>query len=116
MALASKYNLKGKKNFNEILTKGKMSQSDSFGIASLPNNNPEHSCFGFVISTKISKHAVLRNRIKRALSESVRFVMAEIKPGYNIVFLAKSLSLKKSTPELMAEVRPALEKAKLLIK
>lgn len=114
MALASKYNLKGKKVFSEILSKGKMSQSDSFGIAYLPNEFPDYSCFGFVISTKISKHAVLRNRVKRALSESVRFCMAEIKTGYNIVFLAKSLSLKKSTPELMAEVRPALANAKLL--
>lgn len=114
MALASKYNLKGKKKFTEILNTGKMVQSESFGIVFLPNDLKENSCFGFIVSTKISKHAVLRNRVKRALSEAVRFAMGEVKPGYDIVFLAKSLCLKKSTPELMAEVKPALLKAKLI--
>lgn len=114
MALAAKYHLKGKKKFDKVLSEGRMVQSSSFGIALLEHEEKELSCFGFIVSTKVSKHAVLRNRVKRALSEAVRFLMAEIKTGYDIVFLAKSLSLKKSTDELMAEVKPAMDKAKLL--
>ncbi len=114
--LAAKYHLKGKKNFDEVLGKGKFAQSESFGIAYLRNDSKEASCFGFVVSTKISKHAVLRNRVKRALSEAVRFMMGEIEPGYNVVFLAKSLSLKKSTDELMREVQVSLRKTKLVKK
>lgn len=108
--LASKYHLKGKKNFEMILSKGKFVQSESFGIAFLPSEDKAISSFGFIVSTKISKHAVLRNRVRRAMSEAVRFLMDKVKPGYNAVFLAKGQSLKKSTDELMREVEIALGK------
>ena len=114
--LASKYHLKGKKNFDAILSGGKFVQSDSFGIAFLPSDNKELSNFGFIVSTKISKHAVLRNRVKRAMSEAVRFLMDKVRPGFNVVFLAKGLSLKKSTDALMKEVEITLGKAGLFEK
>lgn len=114
MALAAKYHLKGKKKFDEVLASGKVIQSDSFGIAFKSRGIDSNSCFGFIVSTKVSKHAVLRNRVRRALSEAVRFLMGEVRDGFDVVFLAKSLSLKKSTSDLMNEVRPAMKKAKLL--
>ena len=54
-----------------------------------------------------------RNRIKRALSEAVRYEMAYLKPGHDAVFLAKGVSTKKSTDALMHEVKEALGKAGL---
>ena len=87
---------------------------DSFGLAVYDRGDNEHSNFGFVISTKISKESVARHRIARALSEAIRFLLMELKPGYDVVFLAKPICLKRSTEELMREVRPAMERAKLL--
>jgi len=111
--LGLKYHLKGKKNFDEVLSKGKFVQSDSFGLAYLPGEAKEISLFGFVVSTKVSKHAVLRNRVKRAMSESVRYEMGGLKPGFMVVFLAKGMSLKKSTDAIMKEVALALTKTPL---
>lgn len=111
--LGLKYHLKGKKNFDDVLAKGKFVQSDSFGIAYLPSDQKEVSLFGFVVSTKVSKTATLRNRVKRAMSESVRFEMGSLKPGYMVIFLAKGLSLKKSTDEIMKEVALTLRKTPL---
>lgn len=114
--LASKYHLKSKNSFDEVLNKGKFFQSESFGLAVLPSNLKDVSRFGFIISTKISKESVNRNRIKRAMSEAVRFKQSYIKKGFDVVFLAKQLSARKSTEEIMREVDGALIKSGLLEK
>ncbi|MFZ5932809.1 MAG: ribonuclease P protein component [Patescibacteria group bacterium] len=106
--LARQYCLKGKKSFEKVNQDGRLFQSESFGVAVLTRGDKEVSRFGFIVSSKISKEAVQRNRIKRALSEAVRFEMALVKPGYDVVFLAKHPSLKKPTDGLMREVREFL--------
>ena len=112
--LARRFTLKGVINFKKVQKEGRIVQSGSFGLAYLNRGDSEASLYGFIVSTKICKEAVNRHRIARALSEAVRYLLTEIKPGYNIVFLAKAISPKKSTDILMHEVKPALEKAKLL--
>jgi len=109
--LARQYNLKGKDNFENVEKKGKIYQSESFGLAYLKREDNKGSKFGFVISKKVSGEATHRNRIKRAMAESVRFSLTDIKEGYDFVFLAKQISTKKSTDEIMKEVRNCLEKA-----
>src|SRR3990167_3216498 len=46
---------------------------------------------GFVVSTKISKSAVKRNRVKRQMREVVRLLLKEgkIKAGYMMALMAK---------------------------
>ena len=112
--LARRLTLKKGTDFKRIQKEGKTIQSESFGLAFLNRGDSEASLYGFVISTKIAKESVARHRVARALSEAVRYLLTEIKPGYNVVFLAKPICLRKSTDELMREVRPILEKAKLL--
>jgi ribonuclease P protein component len=111
--LARKFSLNGKSNFERVEKEGKMYQSDSFGVSYFERGDDSDSRFGFIVSNKIAKEAVLRNRVKRALSESVRFEMTRLKNGYDVIFLVKQLSLRKSTDELMKEVRTALEKINL---
>lgn len=112
--LASKYHLSGKKLFEKVLKEGKFVQSDSFGLAFIENGDKDISHFGFIISTKVAKEAVNRNRVKRALSEAVRYQMDKVKNGYDVVFLVKGSSVKASTERLMNEVGIALEKAGII--
>jgi ribonuclease P protein component len=51
-----------------------------------------------------------RNRIKRALREAVRQSLWQAKKGKSVLFLAKTTIVKKSTEEIMGQVRQALEK------
>jgi len=111
--IASVYRLRGNNSFKEVLDKGKMVQSDSFGIAFVKREDEEVPRFGFIVSTKVSKEAVQRNRIKRALSEAVRFMTSDIKSGYDVVFLAKQRAARSSTDVLMNEVREAIKAAGL---
>jgi ribonuclease P protein component len=112
--LARFYTLKGEVSFKRVQKEGRLRSFDSFGLSVYERGDAEHSNFGFVVSTKISKESASRHRIARALSEAIRLMLMEIRPGYDVVFLAKPVCLKKSTEELMREVHPAMEKAKLL--
>ena len=70
----------------------------------------ENSRFGFIVSTKISKKAIVRNRIKRVMAEIVRSSLNKLKNGYDVVFLIKPSvtkidreSLEKETYEVITK-------------
>ena len=111
--LAKKFKLTGAKDFARVQENGKIFQSDNFGIAYLNREDDEPSRFGFIVSTKIAKEAVDRNRFKRAMSEAVRIDSINLNVGYDVVFLAKVSIYKASTTNIMKEVRDSLRKAGL---
>jgi ribonuclease P protein component len=104
MVIASEFRISGNKRVEEIKEKGKIIQSESFGVLYLENSEKNLSRFAFVISTKISKLAVQRNRIERAMSEAIRYNMNDIKKGYDIVFLTKTKISSMTTDQIMKEV------------
>jgi ribonuclease P protein component len=93
--LSSRNRLKKKINFARIEIDGSMYQSKSFGMGIYNRNDDEPSHFGFIISTKISKKAVVRNRIKRIMSEVIRVNLDKLKNGYDVLFLIKHQAVKK---------------------
>jgi ribonuclease P protein component len=111
--LASKYILKGAKNYDNVKHNGKMYQKPLFGIVILNRKDKEDSKFGTVVSTYVTKLAVQRNRIKRAIHQTVRYEMTRIKNGFDVVFLVKAIAAKKSTDEIMRETRKALDEVNL---
>lgn len=121
--LASKNRLKKKINFARIEIDGKMIQSKSFGMGiydrlnvynrdEIKNDesNRKESHFGFIISTKISKKAVVRNRIKRIIAEVIRKRLREITRGLDVVFLIKPAAVKIDKEELEKEVNEIITK------
>jgi ribonuclease P protein component len=57
-------------------------------IVFIKENNLEHNRFGIVTSKKIG-NAVIRNRAKRKIREVIRKNLQIIRPGYNIVVIAR---------------------------
>ena len=92
--LASKNRLKKKINFARIEIDGTMYQSRSFGMGVYDRKDADPSCFGFIISTKISKKAVIRNRIKRIMADVIRLNLNSIKTGLDVLFLIKPSATK----------------------
>lgn len=111
--LSRQFTLKGEEAFERVRNDGRLFQFDSFGLSVLERGDDANPRFAFIVSSKVSKEAVQRNRIKRALSEAVRFEMTRLKKGFDAIFLAKQIGTKKPTDELMREVRGALEGAGL---
>ncbi len=69
---------------------------------------------GFVISKRISKHAVTRNYIKRLLGEAVRPVLADLPAGLDIVFSARVQLVGADLSTLRQEMITLLRRARLL--
>ncbi|HKC04260.1 MAG TPA: ribonuclease P protein component [Patescibacteria group bacterium] len=112
--LARKNRLSESQDFKRVETDGTIYQSQNFGLAYFDRKDEEPSRYGFVVSTKIAKDAVDRNRFKRAMSESVRTSGTDLKSGFDVVFLAKTSIVKSPTSDIMKEVRVALKGSKLL--
>lgn len=112
--LASKHRLTGSVNFKRVQNDGVVYQSSSFGLAYLRRGDALPSKFAFVVSTKIAKDAVDRNRLKRTMSEAVRTSTIDLQPGYDVVFLAKPSINRVTTSEIMREVKYVLRQVKII--
>ena len=112
--LLKKYLLSKKKDFERIFKEGKYYRQD-FAYFKIAKNNLEISRFGFVVSLKISKKAVMRNKIRRRLSEIIRLRIQQIKPGLDIVILTQPEIAGKSYLEIEQALIILLERARILI-
>lgn len=110
--LATKYFLSNKRDFDKIKKEGKMYQTPHFGVCVLKKSKEEPSRFGVVISKKIDKLAVSRNRIKRAITESIRRNMQDIEKGYDVLFLVKKSLASETTESIMNKTQSWLKQAK----
>ena len=72
------------------------------------------SRFGFVVSTKLDKRAVKRNRIKRIFREGTRSVLPKIKDGFDLVFWVRQKSLEAEPDQVRAAIKAALRRGRLL--
>lgn len=92
-----------KKEFLEIKDKGKIKYSPLFGLVFLKKDD-DLKKVGFIVSKKISKRAVDRNKIRRILSEIMRKNLDKLEAGSRIVFLAKKEILGKKYDEIENEI------------
>ncbi len=103
------------KDFENVFEKGRYFSEDLLSLKAA-RNDFDYSRFGFIVSNKISKKAVARNRIKRLLRESVRLLYKNIKPGFDGVFISKNKAVGKSFEEMGLCVEKLLKKSGLLVK
>ena len=92
-----------KKEFTEIKNKGRVLYSPFFGWLTYKEND-DLKKFGFIVSKKISKKAVDRNRIRRILSEIIRKNLDKFQNGTRVVFLTKKEILGKKYDEVEKEI------------
>ena len=78
--------IKKKKDFEAIFKNSKSFKNNLF-VLKIKENNLGLNRFGFVISSKVSKRAVIRNKIRRRLSEIVRANLEKIESGLDLVFI-----------------------------
>lgn len=97
-----------RKDFLEIKEKGRMVNSPIFGFLVLVKDDDEKK-FAFIISKKISKRAVDRNKIKRYLSQILKNNLEIIKNGTRGLFLVKKDILNKKIEEIEREIKKCLK-------
>jgi len=111
--LPQKNRLKKEKDFDEVFEKGKGFNS-SLLFLKAKRNNLKVKRFGFVVSQKVSKKAIVRNRVKRFLREAIKERLKEIKSGVDIVLVTKPGIEKEDSLKIKKTVFILLEKTKLL--
>lgn len=111
------YRLPLRGQWPQIKKEGRAHQGDLLtllvarGLLADPTQLPTR--LGFVVSNKISKKAVFRNRVKRLLQEGARSFLAWIKPSFSVVILAKPAILGKDLEEIKEEMEKLFQKAGL---
>ena len=91
-----------------VKEEGEMRQGRWFGVLLRRGSSKETPKFGLVVSSKVSKRAVERNKIKRKLREAVRRVLPEVARGMQAVVLGGKRVLEVSVVELTEEMKRVL--------
>lgn len=76
----------------------------------MARNNLGLNRFGFVVSKKVSNKAVVRNKIRRRLSEIIKAEINNIKNGTDLIIIALPGIEKKEFSEIKKSIEEALTK------
>ncbi|MGI6193724.1 MAG: ribonuclease P protein component [Christensenellales bacterium] len=105
------YSLKKNKEFNRVYRRGK-----SVGArgAALVYCTARHKSVrvGFAVGKKVG-NAVVRNKVKRRFREAFARQLPYVKPGYDLIFIARSEAKDESFASLLRTVIYLLKKAGL---
>ena len=93
-----------------VYQQGKVWASGLVVMKALPNGL-SLSRYGFAVTKKVGK-AVQRNRLKRLLREIMR--LQSLKPGWDIVFIVRSVAASADYHQLERAVAKLLARAQLL--
>ncbi|MBQ6146326.1 MAG: ribonuclease P protein component, partial [Clostridia bacterium] len=85
------YSLKRHKEFRFTYRTGRQVGAGSFVLVTARNRKGKVQV-GFSVSKKIG-NSVMRNRAKRRLKACFAPLLVQVKPGYNLIFIARAAAL-----------------------
>lgn len=97
--LSRENRLKKREDFNNISKKGNIIAGKLIFLKFL-KNKLDFSRFGLIVSLKISKKAVIRNKIKRQLRSIIKENFSNIKSGLDIIVITKPEIVNKNYQEI----------------
>jgi len=112
--------LKQRQDFDRVYQSGKRRRATGLHLVILRNSPRVGSSevlpiqVGISISKKVSKRAVVRNRIKRQLKAIVRQLLPRLESGLRMVILVRSEALTYEYGEFLQELEQLLVKAEVL--
>lgn len=71
-------------------------------------------CIGITVSQKVSKRAVVRNRLKRRVRAAMRHLLPRLKPGVWIVINLRPESVQCEYGEILRELEQLLTKLEVI--
>ncbi len=84
--LSVKHRLTKDKEFDNVFKKGSSSYGKIFGTKAVANKH-DYNRFGIIISSKVSKQATVRNKIKRQIRAIVKEHLNSSKAGLDIIII-----------------------------
>ncbi|BAZ67425.1 MAG: ribonuclease P protein component [Pelatocladus maniniholoensis HA4357-MV3] len=136
MALPKANRLKSRKDFQAVFREGTRRHGSYFTLRALrpssfmkkpsldtaqTNVKPTKSVLfpvkiGISISTKVSKRAVIRNRLKRQISAALHKMLPQLSPGWRLVVVVKPTAAESKcvTQQFLQELEQLLAQAEVL--
>ena len=105
--------LKKTKDFDKVFSKGRSFKKRLF-ILKKNKNSFGFSRLGFIVNKKVSKKAVIRNKTKRRMRETVKNLFPKIEKGWDIVLTALPGIEKEEFGELKKNIEEILKDAEIL--
>jgi ribonuclease P protein component len=113
--LSAENRLKKERDFERVFKEGKAWRGELVFLKWL-GNGLDASRFGFIVSRKVSKKAIVRNKLKRRLRQIARTRMSELKKGVDIVVVARPGLESKNFAATKEIINELFRKAGLLEK
>ena len=111
--LPSENRLRLQKDFKYIFKKGRTVNSSALLIKTVKKQAPKNR-FGIIISNKISKKAVERNKIRRRIKSWINKNQTKIKKGFDIIIITKKSIVDYSYLETEQDLLKIFKKAGLI--
>lgn len=91
----------------------KVIQTPFFTLRVAPNTFL-YSRFGFVVSKKVDKRAVVRNSVKRKIRSCIEELQQEIKPGIDMLFFLKKTAVDEERSEILSRIKTLFSQEKFI--
>ena len=119
MGLPSRHRLKRRWDFQSVYQQGIRRSSRHLIIRALPvaensANQPIDTRIGISISRKVSKKAVVRNRIKRQIRSVFRYLLPKISSPWLIVVIVKPEAQECNYEHFLRELEQLLIRAEII--
>jgi len=113
--LAAKNHLRKEADITRVYKRGSYGAGGGLlSVKATPNGHAE-SRAAIVVSKKINKRAVVRNRIRRRLAAHLADMWGTVATGYDIVISVHVDIADHSTEQLVLQLGTALKRAKVIL-
>ena len=119
MGLPKAHRLRDRKDYRAVYEQGIRRYSPHLTLIALPSKENKNvvipaTMFGISISKKVSKKAVIRNRIKRQIKGVIRTYLQSVNPGWKVVIVVKPKAIECKYEHFLRELEELLKQTKII--
>jgi len=112
--LKKELRVRKQKEFDFIYKKGKKLKTRFFTVIFTPNDL-DFNRFAFIVSAKVDKKAVVRNKIKRRLRDIIKLNYSKLKKPFDFIIIAFPQSKQVGFQDLKSDLEAAFKKNKIYL-
>lgn len=119
MALPKPYRLRQRRDFNAVYQAGLRRSSRHLTLRGLKPQFKNVAAavptrIGVSISQKVSKRAVVRNRIRRQIHAALQQFLPDLVPGWRLVFVVQPSAIECDYEQFLQELKQLLVEAEVI--